>query len=55
MTLLPDTIFARLLRRLARAVCKHPRWFVYLKYRQEFPREDELMVVVQSGRRERNR
>jgi hypothetical protein len=92
MTLLPDTIFARLLRRLARAVCNHPRWFVYpqiclalagalytaasltldtnrshligtnlrqqriyLKYRQEFPREDELMVVVQSGQRELNR
>jgi hypothetical protein len=29
MTLLPDTVFARLLHRLARAVCNHPRWFVY--------------------------
>ena len=27
----------------------------YLKFRQEFPREDDLVVVVQSGRRERNR
>ena len=92
MTAFSDTVFARLLRRLARAVCKHPRWFVYpqiflslagvlyamtwleldmnrshllgvnlrqqrvyQKYRKEFPREDELVVVVQSGRRERNR
>jgi len=92
MTLLPDTVFARLLHRLARGVCKHPRWFVcpqiclalagalyaadrlkldmnrdhlvgpklrqervFLKYRKEFPRADELVVVVQSGRRERNR
>ncbi|MGO8929701.1 MAG: MMPL family transporter [Limisphaerales bacterium] len=92
MTLLPDTVFARLLHRLARAVCYHPRWFVYpqiclalagalyaadrlkldmnrdhlvgpklrqerlfLKYRKEFPQADELVVVVQSGRRERNR
>jgi hypothetical protein len=87
-----DSVFARLLRRLARAVCRHPRWFVYpqialalagvlysvewlqldmsrshlvgtnvrqqriyLKYRQEFPRQDELVVVVESGRLERNR
>src|ERR1035437_6112632 len=28
---------------------------VFLKYRKEFPQENELMVVVQSGRRERNR
>jgi hypothetical protein len=92
MTAFSDTVFARLLRRLARVVCKHPRWFVYpqillslagvlyamvwleldmnrshllgvnlrqqrvyQKYRKEFPREDELVVVVQSGRRERNR
>jgi hopanoid biosynthesis associated RND transporter like protein HpnN len=87
-----NTVFASLLRRLARAVCQHPRWFVYpqiglalvgalytadrlkldmsrshlvgtnlrqqriyLKYRKEFPREDELVVVVQSGVMERNR
>ena len=86
-----NTVSARLLRRLARVVCQHPRWFVYpqialalagglytaawlkldmnwshlvgtsrqqqrlyLKYRQEFPREEELVVVVQGGR-ERNR
>ena len=92
MTPFSDTVFARLLRRLAGAVCRHPRWFVYpqialallgvlyslawlkldmsrshlvgtnlrqqrifLKYRSEFPREDELAVVVQSGRMERNR
>jgi hopanoid biosynthesis associated RND transporter like protein HpnN len=92
MTPFSDTVFARLLRRLAGAVCHHPRWFVYpqiglalagvlyssawlkldmsrshlvgtnlrqqrihLKYRKEFPREDELVVVVQSGRMERNR
>src|ERR1017187_3213843 len=90
MTPFSDTVFARLLRRLAGAVCHHPRWFVYpqiglalagvlyssawlkldmsrshlvgtnlrqqrihLKYRKEFPREDELVVVVQSGRMER--
>src|ERR1035437_5684151 len=28
---------------------------IYLKYRKEFPREDELVVVVQSGGMERNR
>jgi hopanoid biosynthesis associated RND transporter like protein HpnN len=92
MTPFSNTVSARLLRGLARAVCAHPRWFVYpqivlalagvlytaarltldtnrthligtnlpqqrlyLKYRQEFPREDELIVVVQSGQRERNR
>jgi hypothetical protein len=92
MTAFSDTVFARLLRRLARAACRHPRrlvypqiglalagalytaaWLkldmnrshlvgtnlrqqrVYLKYREEFPREDELVVVVQSGRREHNR
>jgi uncharacterized protein len=92
MTPFSNTVSARLLRRLARAVCAHPRWFVYpqivlalasvlytaaglkldmnrdhligtnlrqqrvfLKYRKEFPQENELMVVVQSGRRERNR
>src|ERR1035437_6231156 len=92
MTPFSDSVFARLLRRLARAVCQHPRWFiypqiglalagvlytadrlkldmrrshlvgtnlrqqrVYLKYREEFQREDELVVVVQSGGMERNR
>ena len=29
MTPFSDTVFARLLRRLARVVCRHPRWFVY--------------------------
>jgi uncharacterized protein len=92
MTPLSNTASARLLRRLARAVCEHPKWFVYpqitlalagvlhtaawleldmnrdhlvgatlrqqrvyLQYRKEFPREDELVVVVQSGQREHNR
>ena len=92
MTPFSDTVFARLLRVLARVVCKHPRWFVYpqiflallgvlctaawlkldmnrshlvgtdlrqqriyLKYRKEFPKEDELVVVVESDRMERNR
>jgi hopanoid biosynthesis associated RND transporter like protein HpnN len=92
MTRFFDSVSARLLRGLARAVCRHPRWFVYpqillalaggltaagwlkldmnrdhligtnvrqqrlfLQYRKEFPRAAELMVVVQSGRRERNR
>ena len=92
MTPFSNTVSARLLRRLARVVCQHPKWFVYpqiclalagvlytaarltldmdrghlvgtnvrqqrvyLKYRQEFPSGDELVVVVQSGRRERNR
>jgi hypothetical protein len=88
-------LFARLLRILARAVCRHPKWFVYpqlvlfalcvyytafsaghlqmdmdrddlvgsdksyhqvfLKYRKEFPGEDELAVVVESSDHERNR
>ena len=92
MTRFFDSVSARLLRGLARAVCRHPRWFVYpqillalaggltaagwlkldmnrdhligtnvrqqrlfLQYRKEFPRAAELVVVVQSGRRERNR
>ena len=29
MTWVGDTLFARLLRVLARVVCRHPRWFVY--------------------------
>ena len=28
---------------------------IYLNYRKEFPSDDEMVVVVQSGRRERNR
>ncbi len=92
MTSFSDTTAARLLRRLARAVCKYPRWFVYpqiclslagvfytaqrlkldmnrnhlvganlpqqrisLEYQKEFPHQDELAVVVQSGSRELNR
>lgn len=90
MTWVGDTLFARLLRALARQVCRHPQWFilpqillfvlsvvytathwavdmnkdnlvggsthkVYMKFRQEFPGEDELAVVVQSGDMERNR
>ncbi len=88
-------MFARLLRILAGAVCRHPKWFVYpqfvlfalcvyytafsarhlqmdmdrdnlvgsdksyhqvfMKYRKEFPGEDELAVVVESSDHERNR
>ncbi len=92
MTSFSNTVSARLLRRFARAVWAHPRWFIYpqiffalagvlytaawlkldmnrnhlvgsnlrqqrlyLKYQREFPRQDELVVLVQSGRRERNR
>jgi hypothetical protein len=90
MTWVGDTLFARLLRHLARVVCRYPRWFiypqillfvlsvvyttshwredmdqdnlvggathdVYMKFREEFPGEDELAVVVQSGDMERNR
>jgi hypothetical protein len=90
-----NSLFARLLRVLAGAVCRHPRWFVYpqfvlfalcvyytafsarhlqmdmdrddlvgsdkkyhqvfMKYRKEFPGEDELAVVVESNDHERNR
>ena len=90
-----NSVFARLLRVLAGAVCRHPRWFVYpqfalfalcvyytafsarhlqmdmdrddlvgsdksyhqvfMKYREEFPGEDELAVVVESSDHERNR
>jgi hypothetical protein len=90
MTWVGDTLFARLLRLLARQVCRYPQWFVYpqiflfvlsvfytathwavdmnkddliggathkvyMKFRREFPGEDELAVVVQSGDMERNR
>jgi predicted RND superfamily exporter protein len=87
-----DTLFARVLRMVARIVCRHPNWFVlpqlvvfaacvlytclflkydpnqdnlvgsdkkyhevYMKFRQEFPGEDELAVVVESDDMERNR
>jgi uncharacterized protein len=90
MTWVGDTLFARLLRVLARQVTRHPQWFitpqiilfvasifytathwkldmnrdnlvagpthaVYMKFRAEFPGEDELAVVVQSDDMERNR
>ena len=90
MTWVGDTLFARLLRVLARLVCRLPSWFiypqfalfvlsvfytvfhwkldmdrdnlvagpthqVYMKFRQEFPGEDELAVVVESDNMERNR
>jgi len=88
-------MFARLLRALAGAVCRHRWWFVYpqfalfglcvyytafstrhlqmdmdrddlvggdkkyhqvfMRYRQEFPGEDELAVAVESSDHERNR
>jgi hypothetical protein len=87
-----NTFFARILRVVARVVCRHPRWFVlpqlvlfslcvlytafflefdmnrdnlvgsdkkyhqaYMKYRNEFPGEDEFAVVVESEDPERNR
>jgi len=90
-----NTLFARLLRLLAGALSRYPRWFVYpqfvlfalcvyftafsarhlqmdmdrdnlvgsdkryhqvfMKYRKEFPGEDELAVVVESSDHERNR
>jgi hopanoid biosynthesis associated RND transporter like protein HpnN len=87
-----NTFFARILRLVARVVCRHPRWFVlpqlvlfslcvlytalflefdmnrdnlvgsdkkyhqaYMKYRNEFPGEDEFAVVVESEDPERNR
>ena len=90
MTWVGDSLFARLLRALAKVVCRHPKWFVYpqillfvvsvayttshwkedmdqdnlvggpthqvyMKFRKEFPGEDELAVVVQSDDMERNR
>jgi hopanoid biosynthesis associated RND transporter like protein HpnN len=90
-----NSLFARVLRLLAGAVCRHPKWFIYphfflfaacvyytafsshhlqmdmdrdhlvgsdkkyhqvfMQYRAEFPGEDELAVVVESGNQERNR
>ena len=87
MSSFTESLFARLLRCLAQAICRHPKWFVYpqillfvlsvfytvhglkldmsrdnlvgakkkyhqnyLKYRQEFPGQDELVVVVESMR-----
>ncbi|HWD19526.1 MAG TPA: MMPL family transporter [Verrucomicrobiae bacterium] len=92
MTAADKTFFGRALRVLARAVCRHPGWFIYpqivlfalsvfvtlrnwnldmnrdnlvgsdksyhrafLKFRAEFPGEDELAVIVQSESMERNR
>jgi hopanoid biosynthesis associated RND transporter like protein HpnN len=90
MTWVGDTLFARLLRVLARLVCRYPKWViypqiflfilsvfytathwkvdmdkdnlvagathkVYMKFREEFPGEDELAVVVQGDDMERNR
>jgi len=92
VTSVADTFFARVLRVVARIVCRHPKWFVlpqlalfavcvvytcccltydpsqdnlvgsdkkyhqvYMKFRQEFPGEDELAVVVVSEDMERNR
>lgn len=94
-SLVANSLFARLLRVLAGAVCRYPGWFVYpqfvlfalcvyytafsarhlqmdmdrddlvgadksyhqvfMKYREEFPGEDELAVVVESNDGERNR
>jgi len=92
VTSVADTFFARVLRAVARLVCRHPKWFVlpqlglfavcvaytcfylkydpsqdnlvgadkkyhqvYMKFREEFPGEDELAVVVESEDMERNR
>src|SRR5271156_7200406 len=92
MTSMTSTFFTRLLRAVARMVCRHPQWFVlpqlalfaisvaytfsalnfdmnqdnmvgagekaheiYMKFRKEFPGEDELVVVVESEDIERNR
>src|ERR1035438_4101468 len=87
-----DSLLARLLAKLAAAVCRHPRWFVYpqaalffvcvfytvghlqfdmnrddlvgsnkkyhqnyLRFKKEFPRQDDLVVVVESDNIEKNR
>jgi uncharacterized protein len=87
-----DSLAVRLLRRLARAICARPRWFVYpqillfafgvaftvknlkfdtsrndlvgsdkkyhqnfLKFKKEFPTQDDLVVVVESELMEKNR
>jgi hypothetical protein len=91
-----DSILARLLGRLAAAVCRHPRWFFwsqialfavcvvyalpepyghlvfdpnqdhlvgpnqkyhqnFLRLEKEFPQQDDLVVVVESGDIEKNR
>ena len=90
-----NSLFARLLRLLAGAICRRPKSFIYphfllfavcvyytafsshhlqmdmdrdhlvgsdkkyhqvfMQYRKEFPGEDELAVVVESGNQERNR
>jgi uncharacterized protein len=87
-----DSFLARLLARLAAAVCRHPRWFFYpqialfvacvlytvfflqfdtsrdnlvgsnkkyhqnyLRLKQEFPQQSDLVVVIQSENIEKNR
>jgi uncharacterized protein len=92
MSSAPDTMFARLLRKLAQAVYRHPRWFFYpqmllflagllytvqhlefhtdrndlvgsekryhqnfLRLKEEFPTQDDLVVVVESENLEKNR
>ncbi|HSY75035.1 MAG TPA: hypothetical protein VK810_06165, partial [Dongiaceae bacterium] len=87
-----DSFLARLLGKLAAAVCRHPRWFFwpqvalfvacvfytvaylqfdtnrddlvgsnkkyhqnYLRFKQEFPEQDDLVVIVESENLEKNR
>jgi len=87
-----DSFLARLLGRLAAAICRHPRWFLwpqvalfvacifytvgylqfdtnrddlvgsnkkyhqnYLRFKQEFPEQDDLVVIVESENLEKNR
>lgn len=90
--LVADSVAARCLGALARAICRYPRWFFYpqvilfavsvlytvgylqfdtsrsnlvgankkyhqnfLKFRREFPKQDDLVVVVESDSPESNR
>jgi uncharacterized protein len=92
MTYFRDSVFGRVLDRVATWVCRHPRWFIwpqvalallgvvyasqhlqldmtrdhliganqpshriYLRFRQEFPPQDDLAVLVESAEPERNR
>ena len=92
MSSFDNSLFARLLRLLSRALCKYPKWFIYpqillfglcvyytvhgltldmsrdnlvgakkryhqnfLKFRKEFPGEEEIVVVVESENMDRNR
>jgi hopanoid biosynthesis associated RND transporter like protein HpnN len=87
-----DSLAQRFLRRLARAVCRHPAWFVwpqavlfvacigytflrldfhtsrdelvgaektyhrnFLNFKKEFPVQDDLVVIVESDRPDKNR